>query len=84
MNKNKFGSYQIGQQVNFGGELVIILDKIKGNKTKKLNKQEGIETGFISNPCLYKLSNGLNVRGSTLKKHQINLKLNSEINKKFD
>jgi len=68
MSKNKFGSYKIGQDVLFNNEKVIILDKIKGNKTKRPNKQGGIVTGYKSSPCLYKLSNGLIVKGSTIEK----------------
>jgi len=67
MSKNKFGAYQIGQKVIFNNEIVTIIDKIKGNKTSKPNKQGGITTGVKSNPCLYLLSNGFKVRGDKLK-----------------
>lgn len=42
MSKNKFGAYQIEQQVLFDNEMVTIIDKIKGDKTLKPNKQGGI------------------------------------------
>jgi len=67
MSKNKFGAYQIGQKVIFNNEIVTIIDKIKGNKTSKPNKQGGITTGFKSNPCLYLLSNKFKVHGNKLK-----------------
>lgn len=67
MSKNKFGKYQIGQQVIFNNEVVTIIDKIKGNKTSKPNIQSGITTGFQSNSCLYLLSNKFKVRGNKLK-----------------
>lgn len=69
MSKNKFGVYQIGQQILFNNEIVTIINKIKGNKTLIPNKQSSITTGFKSNPCLYLLSNGFKVRGDKLKKH---------------
>lgn len=68
MNKNKFGAYQIGQQVLFNNEIVTIIDKIKSNKISIPNKQSSITTGFKSNPCLYLLSNGFKVRGDKFKK----------------
>lgn len=68
MAKNKYGAFHVGQNVEFNGEPVIIIDKFKGNKTTKPNKQGGIFTGYKSNPCLYKLSNGYTVRGNKLKK----------------
>ena len=69
MSKNKFGAYQIGQEVIFNNKIVTIIDKIKGNKTLPHNKHGGITTGFKSHLCLYLLSNGFKVRGDKLKKH---------------
>jgi hypothetical protein len=66
IESNKFGAFAIGDKVLFGGEEVEIVDKKKGNKTKKPNIQSGIETGY--NPCLYTLSNGMVVRGDKLRK----------------
>jgi hypothetical protein len=67
MGKNKFGSFNIGDTVSFGGQGLKIVDKIKGNKTNIGVKQGGITTGFKSNPCLYELSNGYLVRGDKIK-----------------
>ena len=68
MSKNKFGKYEVGQTISFRNEQLIIVDKFKGNKTSKINRQGGIATGFKSNPCLYKLNNGYIVRGDKLAK----------------
>jgi len=68
MAKNKFGGFNVGETVLFMNEQLTIKDKVKGNKTNVEVKQGGITTGFKSNPCLYKLSNGLIVRGNKLKK----------------
>jgi hypothetical protein len=68
MSKNQFGSFIIGNTVFFEDKEVIIVDKQKGNKTKKLNRQGGFKTGFKSNPCLYTLNNGYIVRGDKLKR----------------
>ena len=68
MSKNKFGAYQIGQQVLFRDIFVTIIDKIKGNKTIKPNFQSGVRTGYESHPCLYLLDNRYKVKGDKLKK----------------
>jgi hypothetical protein len=67
MAKNKFGSFNIGDSVLFGGQELKITDKIKGNKTNIAVTQGGITTGFKSKPCLYELSNGYLVRGDKIK-----------------
>jgi len=59
--------FKVGQTVNYKGELVEILEAIKGNKSKKPNFQGGILTGFKSNPPLYTLSNKQKVRGDKIK-----------------
>lgn len=67
MSKNKFGAFTENETVLFNGQQVTIVEKVKGNKTNQVNKQSGITTGFKSNPCLYTLSNGIQVRGDKLK-----------------
>jgi len=68
MSKNKFGAFNVGDKVLFNNEIMLIIEKNKGNKRKKGFYQGGILTGFVSNPCLYKLSNGCSVRGDKLRR----------------
>lgn len=67
MSANKYGSFTVGEIVNYKGDCLEIIAKEKGNKTIKPNKQGGITTGCKSNPCLYTLSTGIKVRGDKLK-----------------
>ena len=65
---NKFKK---GDVVNYEGQKNVISDKLKGKETKKPNLQSGILfTGFQRKPKEYDLSNGFQVTGKTLKKHQ--------------
>jgi hypothetical protein len=61
---SRFGSYEVGDLVLFQNREVRIINKMKGAKTNRPNKQSGIVTGYQSNPCLYTLSNNLSVRGN--------------------
>jgi len=63
-------SFEIGQQVRFNDETLIIVEIIKGGKTKKPNMHDGIITGYVSKPKRYKLSNEVCVKGNTLLKHK--------------
>jgi len=69
MSKNKFGAFEVGEQVLFSNEVVAIIGKQKGNKTASPNRQSGIVTGNKSKPCTYILSNGCVVRGDKLKRY---------------
>lgn len=65
---NKFKK---GDVVNYEGQKTVIIDILKGKETKKPNLQSGILfTGFKRKPKEYVLSNGFQVTGKTLKKHQ--------------
>ena len=62
------GNIAVGQEFTFRGEKVTVIEKIKGGKTNKPEMQSGILfIGYKSNPPTYILSNGMRVRGSTLK-----------------
>jgi hypothetical protein len=62
------GNLKVGQKVVFRGEEVEILEKIKGSKTKQMVYQNGIcPVGYKSKPPSYILSNGMRVKGNTLK-----------------
>ena len=68
MSKNKYGAFNVGQEVIFKGEHCTILSKQKGGKTTTPNTQGGIFTAYKSRPCTYTLSNGITVRGDKLTK----------------
>ena len=62
------GNLKVGQKIVFRGEEVEILEKIKGSKTNKVVYQNGIcPVGIASKPPTYILSNGMRVKGNTLK-----------------
>jgi hypothetical protein len=67
--------FEIGQQVRFDGKTSTIVEIIKGGKTKNPNIQGGIVTGYKSKPRVYKLDNGLLVRGDKLIKSKPNEKI---------
>lgn len=67
------GKFKVGDVVNWNEEKTVIIEIVKGSKTKKQVFQSGILfVGFESKPKKYVLSNGLQVKGKTLKKHQKN------------
>ena len=68
MSKRKRGKYEIGEAILYNSEPRTIVDKIMGGKTKKPNIQGGIVTGYKSKSPVYKLDNGLLLRGNKLRK----------------
>lgn len=59
----------IGDKFIIDSKEVTIVDKRKGGKTKNPNYQSGaLFVGFKNKPCTYTLSNGMRLKGSTIKK----------------
>ena len=76
MSKKRYGAYKIGMEILFNKEKVTIVGKEKGGKTTEPVVKGGVVDGYKSNPCLYILSNGFKVRGTTIKKHNLFNNLN--------